>query len=221
MDYRWDFSAVFRHSDLLLEGALGTLKLAATSLAFAIPIGLIIAVMRMSSFRPINMFAATYVDFFRSSAALILVFWFYFAFPVLVSVNINSYSAATLAISLQSAAYFAEVFRGGVLSVSRGQWEAAKSIGMDYRKTMQFVILPQAFKNMLPIFFTRIIELIKTTSLAATIAYTDIVYAASRIVSDTFRPIETFTVVALGFFVVIFCLGQAARWLEGHLAASD
>jgi polar amino acid transport system permease protein len=221
LDYSWDFLAVFRHSDLLLEGALGTLKLSATSLAVAVPLGLIIAVMRMSSINLISRFAAAYVYFFRSSAALVLIFWFYFAFPVLVGINIDSFFAATLAISMQSAAYFGEVFRGGVLSVNKGQWEAAKSIGMNYQRIMRFIILPQAIKNMLPIFFTRIIELIKTTSLAATIAYTEIVYAASRIVSDTFRPIETFTVVALGFFVVIFGLGQAAQWFERRLAVSD
>jgi len=221
MNYNWDFSAVFRQSDLLIEGAIGTLKLTATSLAVAIPLGFLIAIMKMSSNRYLSLFGTVYVDFFRSTAALVLIFWFYFAFPVLVDINVDPYSAATLAISSQSAAYFAEVFRGGIQSINRGQWEAARSIGMNYGKTMRYIILPQAIRRMIPVFFTRVIELIKTTSLAATIAYTDIVYAGSRVISSTFRPIETYSVIALGFFLAIFALGQLTQWFERRMAVSD
>ncbi|SIT49421.1 putative inner membrane amino-acid ABC transporter permease protein [Paraburkholderia piptadeniae] len=221
MNYTWDFSSVFSHSDILIEGAIGTFKLAITALALAIPIGLVLAIMRMSPSRFLNGIASAYINFFRSSAALVLIFWFYFAFPILMSVDMGAYSAATLAITLQSAAYFAEVFRGGISSIQRGQWEAAKAIGMNYAAAMRFVILPQAVKRMLPIFFTRVIELIKTTALAAAIAYGDLLYSASRIVSITFRPIETYTVVALSFFVVIFVMSKAVRLLERRLAISD
>ncbi len=221
MNYQWDFNAVFRHWDILVDGALATLGLAGASIVFALPIGLVVAVMRMSSVTSVSLVATGYIEFFRSSAALVLLFWFYFAFPILVGTNTTPFLAAVLAISLQSSAYFAEVFRGGIASIHRGQWEAAKALGMDHRGALRRVILPQAVKRMLPIFFTRVIELIKTTALAASIAYGDLVYSASRIVSITFRPVETFTVVALMFFVSIYAMSLAIRWLERRLAASD
>lgn len=221
MDYQWDFAAVFRQSDLLLEGAAGTLGLAGTAIVVAVPLGLLLAVLRMSAWRPASLLATGYIEFFRSSAALVLIFWFYFAFPMLVGIDMTPYAAATLAISLQSSAYFAEVFRGGIGSIHRGQWEAAKALGMNYRNAMRFVILPQAVKRMLPVFFTRVIELLKTTALAAAIAYGDLVYSASRVISITFRPLETFTVVALIFFFTIFAMSVSVRWMERRLAASD
>lgn len=221
MNYNWDFSAVLRDSDLLVQGAIGTFKLASISCVLAIPIGLLIAIMKMSSSRVLVTIATCYINVFRSSAALVLLFWFYFAFPILAGVNLEPYTAAVLAITLQSAAYFSEVFRGGISSIHRGQWEAAKAIGMNYGSSMRFVILPQAVKRMLPIFFTRVIELIKTTALAAAIAYGDLLYNASRVVSNTFRPIETYTLVALTFFIVIFTMSRTVRLLERRLAISN
>ena len=221
MNYTWDFSAVLRNSDLLIQGAIGTFKLAAVSCLLAIPIGLLVAVMRMSNSRFLANAAACYVNVFRASAALVLLFWFYFAFPILAGVNMEPYTAAVAAITLQCGAYFAEVFRGGIASIHRGQWEAAKAIGLNYRASMRYVILPQAAKRMLPIFFTRVIELIKTTALAGAIAYGDLLYSAARVVSITFRPIETYTIVALTFFIIIFTMSQAVRLLERRLAVSN
>src|ERR1700730_4812494 len=113
MNYAWDFAAVFRQSDLLIAGAIGTFKLAAVCILLAIPIGLLIAVLRMGASRFLANLAACYINFFRSSAALVLLFWFYFAFPILVHVDLGSFTAAVVAITLQCSAYFAEVFRGG------------------------------------------------------------------------------------------------------------
>jgi polar amino acid transport system permease protein len=221
MHYQWDFSVVFRHFDFLLQGAAGTLELAGTALAIALPLGLLLAIVRILRIPVLSMLAVVYIDLFRASASLILIFWFFFAFPILIRVDFGSFTAASLALGLQAAAYLAEVYRSGILSIGRGQWDAARALGMGYVPAMRYVILPQAIRRVVPVIFTRIVDLLKTTSLAAAISYDELVHHAQRLSSDTFRPIETFTVVALMFFVTIFTLSQLTRWLERHLARSD
>ena len=220
MAYRWDFGAVWRQADALAAGGLQTLRLTAACLALAIPVGLLLAILRLSGNRWLSGLALVYIDFFRTAASLVLIFWFFFALPLLIDVDFGTFTAALLAIGLQGAAYFAEVFRGGIVSIDRGQWEAARAIGMGRALAFRHIILPQAVRRMLPVFFTRATLMLKTTTLASAIAYPDLVYAAFRISSDTYRPIETFTVVGLIFFTVIFAASRGIARLERRLAAS-
>lgn len=214
MQYNWDFQAVWRHMDILLDGVVGTLVLTASAFALALPLGLVLAAMRMAPLRALFVPAVLYIDLFRTSPALVLVVWFYFAFPILIGVNMDAYTAALLAIGLQSAAYMAEVFRGGMQSIGRGQWEAARAIGLNTSDTVRFVIFPQAVRRMVPVFMIRFAELIKATTLAAAISYGETVYRASELSSQTYRPLEVFTIVAAIFFVIIFGISQGASWLE-------
>lgn len=218
MNYTTDFSAVWRYSDLLLEGLYASLVLAGSALAIALPLGLVLAVLRLSKLPVISQIAVVYIDFFRTAASLVLIFWFFYAFPILIGVRWNAYSAATLALGLQSGAYFAEVFRSGIQSISFRQWEGAKSIGFNYFQCMRYVVLPQAIRRMIPVFFTRVIELFKTTSLAAAITYPELAYKASLIASMTYRPIETYTAIAGIYFVIVFSLSQGVRMLERRYA---
>ena len=126
--------------------------------------------------------------------------------------------AAVLTFSIQSAAFFAEVFRGGIVSVERGQWEAARALGMTPRQAMRRIVLPQAVKRMIPAFMERAIELMKTTTLVATISYADLLFQTNEIAQKTFRPLEVFTVTALIYFVVIFACEPAGARLERRLA---
>lgn len=214
MQYSWDFQAVWRHSDILLNGVVGTLALTGSALVLALPLGFALAAMRMAPLRALSVPAVLYIDLFRTSPALVLVVWFYFAFPILIGVNMGAYAAALLAIGLQSAAYMAEVFRGGMQSIGKGQWEAARAIGLGTIDTVRFVILPQAVRRMVPVFMIRFAELIKATTLAASIAYGETVYRASELSAQTYRPLEVFSTVAGIFFVIIFGIGQVANWLE-------
>jgi polar amino acid transport system permease protein len=221
LHYEWDFSVVGRYTDLLVAGIGGTIWLFAAAIAIAAPLGLILAVARLSRIPVLSQLAVFYIDFFRASPALVLIIWFYFVLPILLRVEFSAFTAAMLALGLQSAAYMAEVFRGGIQSIGRGQTEAARSIGMSYAVSLRYIILPQAVKRALPVFFTRLIELFKSTSLAAAITYEELVYNATEISSRTFRPVETFTVIALIYFVIIFSMSQMTRRLERHLAMSD
>lgn len=221
MPYSWDFAVVFRGFDLLMAGLFGSFELLGACLAIAVPLGLLLAVARMSRLRPVSVLALLYINAFRTTATLVLVFWFFYAFPILIAVRMDAFQGASLAIGLQGAAYFAEVFRGGVEAVPHGQWEACRSIGMRYVQAMRYVVLPQAVRRMIPVFFTRVIEMFKTTSLASTIAFAELSYNASLLASNTYRPIETYTVVGAMYFVIIFITSQVVRRLERRYLVLD
>jgi polar amino acid transport system permease protein len=221
MPYEWDFGIVLRHPEWLVRGLLGTLWLTLASLAFALPLGLVVAVLRLSRRRALALPAALFVDLLRNTPSLVLFFWTFFALPLLAGIKLDPFGAGVIALSLQYSALFGEIFRGGILSVERGQWEGARSIGMTYWPIMRWVVLPQAVRRMLPAFFSHIIDLVKTTSLAASISYADLLYEAARVSADTYRPIETFTVAAAVYFVVLFTASRLVERVELRLAVAD
>ena len=220
MEYQWDFTVVWRNSHLLLWGLLGTLKVTGAALVLGLPLGLGVALMRLSRARVVSLPASVFVEFFRSTPPLVQLFWCFFALPILIGVRIDSFQAAVMTLSIQSSAFFAEVFRGGIVSVERGQWEAARAIGMTYRQLLRRVVLPQAVKRMIPAFLERAIELMKTTTLVATVAYADLLFEASDIAQKTFRPLEVFTAAAAIYFVVIFAASRLVQVSERRLARS-
>jgi polar amino acid transport system permease protein len=218
--YRWDFSSVFANADLLAQGLLNTLAITGAALAFGIPLGLLLALMRLSTRPALRWPAGFVIEFFRTTPPLVQLFWFFFALPILVRVEMTPYMAAVLTFSIQSSAFFAEVFRAGIVSVERGQWEAARALGMDRGQTMSRIVLPQAVKRMIPAFLERAIELLKTTTLVATISYADLLFQANEVAQKTFRPLEVFTVAALIYFVVIFACSLVVHRVERRLAVS-
>lgn len=218
--YRWDFLPVLANADLLLQGLINTLAVTGTALAFGIPLGLMLALARLSGRRSLAWPAGFVIEFFRTTPPLVQLFWFFFALPVLIRVEMTPFMAAALTFSIQSSAFFAEVFRGGIVSIERGQWEAARAIGMTPSQSMRRIVLPQAVKRMIPAFMERAIELMKTTTLVAIVSYADLLYQANEIAQKTFRPLEVFTVVAGIYFVVILMISLLARRLERRLAVS-
>jgi polar amino acid transport system permease protein len=220
MGYEWDFAVVFREFDLLLLGLLNTLKVTVMSLAFGVPLGLLVAILRLSRHRVVSAPVGLFIEFFRSTPPLVQLFWFFFALPILIGVRIDPFEASVLTLSIQSSAFFAEVFRGGIVSIERGQWEAGRAIGMTHAALLRRVILPQAVKRMVPAFLERVIELMKTTSLVAAVSYADLLYQANAISQATFRPMEVFTLAAGMYFAVLFPTSLGVRLLERRLAAS-
>lgn len=218
--HRWDFGPVWAHADLLLLGLWHTLQVTGTALAFGVPLGLALALMRLSPRRWLRWPAGVVIEVFRTTPPLVQLFWFFFALPILVNVEMTPFVAAALTFSIQSAAFFAEVFRGGIVSVERGQWEAGRALGMTPRQTLRRVVLPQAVKRMIPAFMERAIELMKTTTLVATVSYADLLFQANEVAQKTFRPLEVFTVAALLYFSVIWGVSLLAQVLERRLAAS-
>ncbi|MFE0017318.1 amino acid ABC transporter permease [Mesorhizobium sp. NPDC059054] len=220
MNYTWDFSVVLRSSDMLVSGLVATLKLTATTVAIAVPLGFALSIVLLSKYRFPYFIARGFVDFFRTSALLVLIIWFYFAFPILTGIRLSSFQAAALALGLQNAAYLAEVFRAGISSVAVGQWEAARALGLHLGQMFWLVIAPQALRTIVPVLVNVLSEIVKGTALAAGIAYGELAYQASLISSTTYRPLETYTIIAGIYFVVIFTLNQLAAYLERRLSVS-
>lgn len=218
--HEWDFIAVFRHMDLLLLGLVNTLKVTGLALSFGIPLGLMLALARLTQFKPLSMLAAFIIEFFRTTPPLVQLFWFFFALPILIDIRMTPLTAAVFTFSIQSASFFAEIFRSGIQSIDRGQWEGAKAIGMNYLQSMRRIILPQAVKRMIPAFMERSIELLKTTTLVSTVAYTDLMYQANDLAQKTFRPLEVYTIVAVMYFLLILAFSQLSLLVEHRLARS-
>lgn len=218
--YQWDFTPVLVNSGMLAAGLGNTLKLTVTALAFGVPLGLGLALLRLSRWRLLSLPAGIVVEFFRTTPPLVQLFWFFFALPILIQVEMTPFVAAALTFSIQSAAFFAEVFRAGIVSIDSGQSDAARALGMTGAQSMRRIILPQAVKRMIPAFMERSIELMKTTTLVATVAYADLLFQANELAQKTFRPLEVFTVTALIYFVVIYFASLVVHRIERRLAVS-
>ncbi len=217
MSYQWDFSGVWEHKDMLLMGLAGTIKLAAISITLGVVVGLFVSLMKMSPKKALNIPANAFIEFFRNTPPIVHFFWFFYALPIFMGISLSPFWAATVALSTQSGAFYAEVFRGGILSIEKGQWEGAKAIGMTYRQSLVRVIIPQAIRRMVGPFVERTFELTKTTTLASTLAYADLLYQAMQVNSITYRPLETYSTIAVMYFLSLLLLSMLVKLGEKKL----
>lgn len=217
MSYQWDFSGVWEHKDMLLTGLAGTIKLAAISITLGVIVGLFVSLMKMSPKKALNIPANAFIEFFRNTPPIVHFFWFFYALPIFMGISLSPFWAATVALSTQSGAFYAEVFRGGILSIEKGQWEGAKAIGMTYRQSLVRVIIPQAIRRMVGPFVERTFELTKTTTLASTLAYADLLYQAMQVNSITYRPLETYSTIAVMYFLSLLLLSMLVKLGEKKL----
>lgn len=217
----WDYQSIAINWLTLWRGLLGTMYLGITCIFLSMSMGLVIGAARYSRRLYFRGPATVFVEFFRDTPVLVQIMWFFFAFPIFTGIRLDTFWAAALGISLNGAAYCAEIFRGGIQNIARGQWEACRALGMDYWQTMRRVILPQAVKRMLPALTNRGVEMIKATALASIIAYYELLHSARIISAAHFNPIESYTVVAVIFVVVVWPLTMGVRKIERRLAASD
>ena len=176
--FEWRWNVLNPYYGNFLEGLVITGQLSAIIIAGALFFGVILGAARYSKRRIINWPATLYIEMFRNTPILVQIVWFFYAFPVLVGGQIEPFMAAVFGIGLNITAYSAEIFRGGIQSLDRGQWEAGRAIGMSYFQVMRRVILPQAIRRMVPAFANRMIEAVKATSLASTIAVADLMCRA-------------------------------------------
>ncbi len=203
----------------LLKGLLMTLKISVVSIIFAILIGVFTGLMRISPVYVLKKLAITYVEIIRGTPLLVQIFILYFFFGKIF--NLSQFTAGVAALSIFTGAYIAEIFRAGVQSVSRGQTEAARSLGMSYLQTMQYVVMPQALKRTLPPMAGQFISLIKDSSLVSVIAITDLTKAGREVISANLSPFEVWFSVALMYLILTTALSYAVNRLELHLAKSD
>jgi len=221
MSYHWDFASVFENWRALAIGVEGTLQLFVVCLVIGMSAGLVVSFGRRSSSRIVRWLSTAFVEFFRNTPVLVQIVWFYYALPILVPVEIGPFTAAILGISLNSAAYSSEIFRGGIQSIEPGQWEAARAIGMSWHQTMRRIILPQAIRRVMPALTNRGVEIFKTTTLASTVAYIELLQQGKLIASLNFNPLEVYTVVAAIFLMLLYPIVRLTYGIERRLARSD
>ena len=202
----------------MLEGLINTLKLSGISLAGGLVIGLLLALLRLSGRRLLAWPAVAFIEFFRNTPPLVHFFWIFYALPIVSGLTLQPLVAAAIALSVQSGAFFAEIYRAGIVSVERGQWEAGKAIGMSAPTLLRRIILPIALRRMITPLTERSFELVKTTALAATLAYGELLYQAMVITSKSFRPLELYTAIAVIFFLLLFTASQVMRRVEAVAA---
>jgi polar amino acid transport system permease protein len=217
----WDFSFLVRRYHVILDGLYGTLALAAVTLAVSLLLGIIAGMGRTSRSAAIRAAATCYVEFFRNIPALVQVFWFFYVFPILTGVQENPFISAATALSFYSGAFFAEIYRSGIQSIERSQWDAGKALGFGYFRTMRYIVLPPAIKRMIPALTNQSIEVVKLTTVASTIAYHELLYQGQLLSQTEFRPLEAYTVVAVILIGILVLLSYGSTRLERRLARSE
>src|SRR3984957_4130299 len=219
--YAWDFGFLWSYRWLILWGLGITIVYTIVTIALGLVLGLVVGLLRLSRSRLVTLPLLTYVEIFRCTPLLVQIIWFYYAFPVVIGVDIPAHVAATMVLSLYTGAFYAEIVRGGVNSIERGQWDAAQALGLRRVQLLRLVVLPQALRRMIPPFMNQSIIQLKNTSLVSTIAVADLLYEGQMITAATYRPLEVYTMIAVLYFLVLFPLTLAAQEVERRLAQKD
>ncbi len=218
MVYHWSFVFLEQYIPLLWRGTLVTLAFTVGTIFCGLVLGLLIGLGRLSRSKLLNWPLIGLVEAFRCTPLLVQIVWFYYALPVLLHIQMSATVAATAVLSLYTGVFYAEIFRGGIVSIERGQWDAARALGLHGWKLMRLVILPQAVRRMVPPFVNQSITQLKNTSLVSTIAVPDLLYQGTIITETTYKPLEVYTVVALIYFGLLFPSTMLAQWYERRLS---
>jgi polar amino acid transport system permease protein len=221
VDYSVRLHVVTDNWVFLVSGIYATLGVTLGALAIGVALGLPCGMARLSARRWLSAPAIAYIEVFRNTPALVQLIWIYYCLPILTGINMSAAVSCTLALGLNAAAYIAEIFRAGIQAVDRGQVDAARSVGMSYLQTLRKVILPQAFRRMIPAFVNETVSLVKYSSLVSVLGVADLTYQAQSLSTTSYRPIEVFTFIAMVYFLICTVLSYLARRLELRMAVSD
>lgn len=214
----FDLSVIAPSLPFIWTGLLFTVKLTLIAMSGGIILGTLLALARLSSIGPLAMAATWYVNLMRSIPLLMVILWFFLVIPLLTGKPMGAENSAIITFTLFEAAYYSEIMRAGIQSVPRGQVFAAQAIGMNYRQTMTFIVLPQAFRNMIPVLLTQTIILFQDTSLVYAIGAKDLLKAAEIAGKNYNRPVEMYLFVALIYFAICFALSRLVKHLQSRIA---
>ena len=227
MDSGFDFDVIRRSLGyLFLDGMTFTVTLTLLAMTGGIIFGTLLAMMRLSSIRAISMVAGAYVNLMRSIPLVLVIFWFYFLVPYIGAwimreaqpIKVGAFYSALITFTMFEAAYYCEIMRAGIQSIPRGQVWSGYALGLNYWQTMGYIVLPQAFRNMIPVLLTQTIILFQDTSLVYVISATDFLGAAAKIANRDYRLVEMYTFAAVVYFVISFSLSSLVKRLQTKIA---
>ena len=210
----FDFSLIANHLPLLLVGALVTIEITALSVAIGTMVGLFVGIAELSRYPWLRIPAKIYVDFIRGTPLLVQIFIIYFALPIVLGMRIEPFVAAVAACSINSGAYVAEIFRAGIQSIDKGQMEAGRSLGMSWGQTMIFIVIPQAFRRIIPQLGNEFIAMLKDSSLVSVIGFEELTRKGQLIIASTYGSLEIWSAVAIIYLVMTLSMTRLVAYLE-------
>jgi glutamine transport system permease protein len=201
----------------LFEGFYYTVLISLCAILISVLLGLLIALPGLSSKRRFRGINRTYVELVRAVPILVLILWVYYGLPQLAGISISVFWAGVLALALSDSAFEAEIFRAGIQSIDKGQYEAAHTISLNYVDTMRYVILPQAIRRILPALGNQLVYMLKMSSLVSIIGLQELTRRANELVVTEYRPLEVYTILVLEYLFLILIVSAGVRWLENRL----
>ena len=209
-----DFELIQRALPILLMGAGVTIEITAFSVAIGFFIGLFVGIARISQFKILQIMAAVYADCIRGTPLLVQIFLIYFALPMAIGQRVAPFIAAVAACGINSGAYVSEIFRAGIQAIDVGQMEAGRSLGLTWWQTMRFIILPQAFKNILPPLGNEFIAMLKDSSLVSVIGFEELTRRGQLIIAQTYGSFEIWMTVAVLYLIMTMAISRIVAFLE-------
>ena len=221
MSIPFDLSLIFDSLPLLGIGALVTIEITAVSVFLGTCIGLMVGIAELARYPWIRIPAKIYVDFIRGTPLLVQIFIIYFALPIILGTRIEPFVAAVAACSINSGAYVAEIFRAGIQSIDKGQMEAGRSLGLNWSQTMRFIIIPQAFKRIIPPLGNEFIAMLKDSSLVSVIGFEELTRQGQLVIASTYGAMEIWTAVALIYLLMTMPITRLVAYLEKRFKSND
>ena len=209
-----DWSIVWTHRWDLAQGAGVTVLLTVLTMLVAVPAGIVLALMRLSRSRILSTAALWFVEFFRNLPLLLVVYWAFYVMPVFLHIEFSAFATGLMALCLNVAAYNAETFRAGINSIRKGQMEAAMAVGMSRWQAMRKIIIPQAWRRVLPVLASTWVSLFKDTSLVSVIAVGELAHVALQIRSSCFRVLEMLTAMAVIYWLMGYPQAKLVDWIH-------
>lgn len=201
----------------LFSGLSVTLKITAISICLATTLGLLFGLMSISTSKILRLIATIYIDIIRGTPLIVQAFFIYFGLPSAFALKMSAITAGIVTIGANAGAYMSEIFRGGILAVDKGQFEASRSLGLSYRQAMQKVILPQAIRNMIPAIINQFIISLKDTSLLTVIGIRELTQSGEIIVASTYKAFQIWTIVGAFYLIIITIISYTSRYIERKL----
>jgi His/Glu/Gln/Arg/opine family amino acid ABC transporter permease subunit len=216
--YHFDWSVVYDYFPAMMRGLVITLEVSVIAESVGIVLGLLFAFCRLSGFAPIRLLAIAYIDFLRGVPILVILLWVYYGLPILIKLNFTEMQAAIIGLGCSYSAFLAEIFRSGIQAIPVGQREAGRTLGLNRWHVTAYVVLPQAFRIIVPPLGNTVISMLKDSSLVAIIAVSDMMRTTMIAASETFRPLELYAAAAVYYYLMTLVTARIVTYIERRLS---